>query len=95
MTDKTFQHFIDGAFISSREGRTFEKRRPIDNAVVGVVHEGGGAEVDAAVEAASDALKGPWGRMTVEARADLLRRIGAEITRRFDDFVAAEILDTG
>src|ERR1700722_6360372 len=95
MTDKTFQHFIDGAFIGSREGRTFEKRRPIDNAVVGVVHEGGGAEVDAAVEAASDALKGPWGRMTVEARADLLRRIGAEITRRFDDFVAAEILDTG
>ena len=95
MTDKTFQHFIDGAFVGSREGRAFEKRRPIDNAVVGVVHEGGGAEVDAAVEAASVALKGPWGRMTVETRADLLHRIGSEITRRFDDFVTAEMVDTG
>jgi aminomuconate-semialdehyde/2-hydroxymuconate-6-semialdehyde dehydrogenase len=95
MTDRIFQHFIDGVFIGSHGDRTFEKRRPIDDTLIGVVHEGGAAEVDAAVEAASRALQGPWGSMSVESRAALIHKIGAEITRRFDDFVAAEMADTG
>jgi aminomuconate-semialdehyde/2-hydroxymuconate-6-semialdehyde dehydrogenase len=95
MSDKIFQHFIDGTFIASRDGRTFPKRRPIDNAVIGLVAEGGSAEVQAAVEAAKAALKGPWGRMSIDTRADLLHEVAAEITRRFDDFVATEMADTG
>jgi aminomuconate-semialdehyde/2-hydroxymuconate-6-semialdehyde dehydrogenase len=95
MSDKIFQHFIDGTFVASRDGRTFQKRRPIDNAVVGRVPEGGSAEVDAAVEAAKGALRGPWSRMGIESRADLLHKVAAEMSRRFDDFVAAEMADTG
>jgi aminomuconate-semialdehyde/2-hydroxymuconate-6-semialdehyde dehydrogenase len=33
--------------------------------------------------------------MSIETRADLLYQVAAEITRRFDDFVAAEMADTG
>ncbi|WP_028007376.1 2-hydroxymuconic semialdehyde dehydrogenase [Solimonas flava] len=86
---------MDGAFVGSASGRRFEKRRPIDNALLGHVHEGGRDEIDAAVAAARAAMEGPWGRMTVEERSALLYKVADEITRRFGDFVAAEMADTG
>ena len=60
---KHFQNFINGGFVAT--GKTFEKRAPVDNRVIGLVHEAGQAEVDAAVRAARAALKGEWGRMSV------------------------------
>ncbi len=90
-----FRHFIDGEYVGSRSGKRFEKRRPIDNALLGHVHEGGAEEIDTAVAAAQSAMQGPWGRMSVEERAALLYKVAEEITRRFDDFVAAEMADTG
>lgn len=93
MEPKQFKHFIDGDFVSS--AKTFEKHRPTDNALVGHIHEGGQSEVDAAVAAARAAMKGPWGKMTIEQRVDLLYKVADEITRRFDDFVTAELNDIG
>jgi aminomuconate-semialdehyde/2-hydroxymuconate-6-semialdehyde dehydrogenase len=92
---KTFQHFINGEFVSSESGRSFEKRRPYDGAVVGSVCEAGRDEVASAVAAARDALNGPWKTISVEDRSDTLRAIADGITRRFDDFVEAEMADTG
>ena len=40
-------------------------------------------------------MNGPWGKMSVEDRSDLMRAVADGITRRFDDFVAAEMADTG
>jgi len=51
--------------------------------------------VDEAVKAARAALKGPWGRMPLQDRVDMLRKIAAGIDKRFDDFLAAEVADTG
>ncbi|RWU25011.1 2-hydroxymuconic semialdehyde dehydrogenase [Pseudomonas alkylphenolica] len=90
-----FRHFIDGSFVESTDQRTFEKRNPTDNSVVGSVSEGGLSEIDRAVEASRAALEGPWGKMSVEERSALLYKVADEITRRFDDFVAAEMADTG
>jgi aminomuconate-semialdehyde/2-hydroxymuconate-6-semialdehyde dehydrogenase len=53
------------------------------------------AEVDAAVRAARKALKGDWGRMTVVKRVELLHAVAHEVNRRFDDFLQAEMADTG
>jgi aminomuconate-semialdehyde/2-hydroxymuconate-6-semialdehyde dehydrogenase len=92
---KDFQHFINGRFIGSASGRIFDKRSPLDNTLIGHVHEGGQAEIDAAVNAARSALKGDWGRMPVAKRLALLNELANGITRRFDDFVAAEEADTG
>lgn len=89
----TFRHFIDGEFVTS-EG-AFENRRPCDNALLGQVCEAGADQVDAAVRAGRAALEGPWGRMPLEQRLELLHGVAAEITRRFDDFVLAEMNDTG
>ena len=51
--------------------------------------------VDAAVEAARKALRGEWGRLAVRERAARLRRVADAIEARFDNFVAAEVADTG
>ena len=90
---KQILNFINGEFVAT--AKQFEKRTPVDNSVIGRVHEAGKAEVDAAVAAAHAALDGPWGRMTVNERTDLLNKVADEITRRFDEFLAAECADTG
>ena len=90
---KQFLNFINGEFVAT--GKTFDKRTPVDNRVIGHVHEAGQAEVDAAVQAARAALKDDWGRMSVAKRVELLVAVADEINRRFDDFLAAELADTG
>ena len=90
---KQYLNFIGGKFVAT--GKTFENRAPVDNSVLGLVHEAGQREVDAAVAAAQRALKGDWGRMSVGRRVELLYAVADEINRRFDDFLQAEIADTG
>src|SRR5690349_9045676 len=85
--------YINGEFKAS--ARQFAKINPVDGTVVAQVHEADRAMVDAAVRAAKAALKGPWGRMAMQARVDLLRRIAEGIEKRFDDFLQAEVADTG
>lgn len=90
---KQYLNFIHGEFVAT--SKTFENRAPVDNRVLGLVHEAGQAEVDAAVAAARAALQGEWGRMSVVRRTELLHAVADEINRRFDDFLQAEIADTG
>jgi aminomuconate-semialdehyde/2-hydroxymuconate-6-semialdehyde dehydrogenase len=89
------KHFIDGAFTAGSGGKTFENRSPVDNRLVSTVHEAGAADVDAAVKAARRALEGPWGKMPLADRCALLHAVADEINRRFDDFLEAEVADTG
>src|SRR6267154_4366609 len=95
MNGTTFLHFIGGRFVGSAAERQFEKRSPIDGSLIGMIAEGGPAEVDAAVRAATDAMTGPWRRLTLAQRTDLLYAVAREIDRRFDDFLDAEVNDTG
>jgi len=92
---RQIEHFIAGQFTAGTTGRFFEKRSPLDNTVITRIAEGGRAEVDAAVAAARAALDGEWGRMPTARRLDLLYAVADEISRRFDDFVQAEMEDTG
>ncbi|MDE3009352.1 MAG: 2-hydroxymuconic semialdehyde dehydrogenase [Pseudomonadota bacterium] len=89
------RNFIAGQFVEAADGRRFDKRSPLDNRLIAKVAEAGRAEVDAAVRAARAAVKGPWGRMPVAERVKLLYAVAAEINRRFEDFLAAEVADTG
>jgi aminomuconate-semialdehyde/2-hydroxymuconate-6-semialdehyde dehydrogenase len=88
-------HFINGEFTASPDARYFDKRSPVDGSVIAHIAEAGQAEVDAAVAAGRAALKGEWGKMSVVRRAELLHAVADEINRRFDDFLAAELADTG
>jgi aminomuconate-semialdehyde/2-hydroxymuconate-6-semialdehyde dehydrogenase len=89
------KNFINGEFVEATGTTPFDKRSPLNNQVIAQVVEAGRAEVDAAVLAAHAALKGEWGGLSTEQRVDLLYGVANEITRRFDDFVAAEMADTG
>ena len=90
---KQLQHFINGEFLAT--GKTFRNISPVNGQVISDVCEADAATVDAAVKAAQAALKGPWGRMGVQERAALLHKIADGIQARFEEFVAAEVADTG
>lgn len=92
---KEIKHFINGEYVGSESGKTFDNVSPATGALIGKVHEGGQPEINAAVEAARAALKGEWGSMTTARRMELLHKVADGITARFDEFLEAECLDTG
>ena len=95
MSTRTTRHFINGAYTEGTSGRTFENRRPVDNALISHVCEAGRTEVDAAVQAARTALDGPWSRLTLAERTEILYAVAAGIEQRFEQFLEAEVADTG
>ncbi|HEY0265444.1 MAG TPA: aldehyde dehydrogenase family protein, partial [Rhizomicrobium sp.] len=87
-------HYIGGKAVGSSRP-PFENRNPATGAIATYVHEADAAVVDQAVRAARAALRGPWGKFTDPQRAAVLRKVADGIRARFDDFLAAEIRDTG
>lgn len=92
---RQIDNFIAGEYVAAASGRRFEKRSPVDNTVIASISEAGRPEVDAAVQAARAALHGEWGGLTTDQRVELLYGVANEISRRFEDFVEAEMADTG
>lgn len=90
---KQYRNYIDGRFVES--SRTFNDHNPVDGTVVAQVHEAERVMVDNAIAAGRRAVEGPWGKMSVSDRAALLYRVADAIDARFDDFLAAEMEDTG
>jgi len=90
---KRLLHFVDGQFVDSAE--SFPNISPVDGSELSRVAEAGKDVVDAAVRAAKCAQRGPWGKLSASQRADWLYKIADGIQARFDDFVAAEVADTG
>lgn len=94
-TVKDILNFVDGAFIGASAGRHFDKHSPVNGALIARVSEAGKTEIDAAVAGARAALGGPWSKLTLAERGDMLYAVANEINRRFDDFLQAEVADTG
>ncbi|CAN7738091.1 2-hydroxymuconic semialdehyde dehydrogenase [Variovorax sp. LjRoot290] len=88
-------NFINGEYREGRGGRTFDDINPVDGSFIDKVSEAGREDVDDAVRAAREALHGPWGSLKLAQRCDLLYALAAEIDRRAEDFLAAEVADTG
>jgi aminomuconate-semialdehyde/2-hydroxymuconate-6-semialdehyde dehydrogenase len=87
------QNYVNGQFV--RGPREFPDINPADGSVIAQVSEAGESLVNQAVESARRALTGDWGKLTVPARAPLLHKIADGIEARFNDFVEAEVADTG
>ena len=86
-------NFIDGRFVDT--GRPSRTATP--SMVIWSIScaEADAAAVDEAVKAARRALRGPWGKTSEQERSSLLRKVADGIMRRFDEFLAAEVRDTG
>ncbi|MEW9670945.1 aldehyde dehydrogenase [Ammoniphilus sp. 3BR4] len=88
-------HFINGQYMASNTGKTFNNINPATEEVLGKVAEGGKEEIDLAVAAARRALNGPWKKMTQNDRIAVIRRIGDIILERKEELAALESMDTG
>lgn len=88
------RNFVDGAFIEPDDTRWYDNIDPATGAAIGRVHEADEALVDRAVTAGRRAVAA-WSQTPVAERAALLRRAADRIEERFDEFVAAEVGDTG
>jgi aminomuconate-semialdehyde/2-hydroxymuconate-6-semialdehyde dehydrogenase len=88
-------NFINGQYREGRSGRVFDDINPVDGKLVARVSEAGREDVDDAVAAARAALQSEWGALKLAQRCDLLHAVAVEIDRRAEDFLAAEVADTG
>jgi aminomuconate-semialdehyde/2-hydroxymuconate-6-semialdehyde dehydrogenase len=89
------QNFIDGEFTPGTSGKMFKNISPVDGSLVSEVHEASREDVNAAVKAARKAMDGDWGKMPVAERVKMVAAIADGITKHFDDFLEAEVADTG
>lgn len=94
MTQK-LRLFIDGEYTDPSTGQWFEDVNPATGEVVAQVAEASADDVDRAVLAARRALHGPWRSLSVPQRCDLLAKVADRIVERSDEFLRAEIQDTG
>ncbi len=95
---KTIQidNYIKGEYVKGKSGKTFETINPATGKVIGNVALGTADDINTAVAAAKEAFeKGPWPRMSVQERAQVIKRIGDLILERKDELARAETLDTG
>ncbi len=88
------QLWIDGRYVASSRGATFDTINPANGQVLAQVHEAGEAEVEQAVQAAQRAQQ-VWAAMPAMARSRILRRAVDILRERNDELAALETLDTG
>ncbi len=88
-------NFVDGRFGGALGGETLDNVDPSTGAVIGTLPRSRGADVDAAVAAAKRAGAGPWGRASVDERADLLDRVADLLEARADELALLESEDQG
>src|SRR4051812_15715772 len=90
------QLLIDGKWVNSVSGRTFETINPTNGEAICRVQEGEKVDVDKAVKAARRAFdEGPWKKMNARERGRLLYKFADLIEQNIDELAALETLDNG
>ncbi len=87
---------IDGKWVDSASGKTFETINPTTGDAVCCVAEADKADVDVAVKAARRALEtGPWAKTSATERGRLLLKLADLIDQHREELAALETLDNG
>ncbi|MCT1351997.1 MULTISPECIES: aldehyde dehydrogenase [Gordonia] len=86
---------IGGEEVTAESGKTYESIDPFTGRPWIRVPDAGAVDIDRAVQAARDALSGPWGELTATARGKLLWRLAELITRDADELAELEVRDGG
>lgn len=90
------QLLINGQWVDSASGKTFETLNPTTGEVIAEVAEADKADVDRAVSAARAAFdSGPWSNMAAAERGRLLYKLADLIEKHQDELAALETLDNG
>jgi len=87
---------IDGKWINSTSGRTFETINPSTGDVIANVAEGEAPDIDKAVKAARKAFeKGPWRKMNARERGRIIHKLADLIDQNKEELAMLETLDNG
>ncbi len=90
------QLFINGQWVDSASGKTFETPNPATGEVLASIAEGDAEDIDRAVRAARAAFDtGPWSRMTPSERGRIIWRVGDLILEHAEELAQLESLDNG
>ncbi|MGE9126093.1 aldehyde dehydrogenase family protein, partial [Escherichia coli] len=88
--------FIDGRFVDSASGKSFNTINPATGKVVASVAETDREDVDRAVAAARSAFnKGSWRNLAPRDRKVALLRLADLVEKHQEEFAVLECLDTG
>ncbi|MBD8007203.1 aldehyde dehydrogenase family protein [Bacillus norwichensis] len=88
--------YINGEFVESVSGKTFDSYNPATGEVLAVVSEAEAADVDRAAKAAKKAFEeGPWSKMSAVERARLMFKLADVIEENTDELAQLESLDNG
>ena len=91
---KTYQQWIDGAWVDSASGETLPVENPANGQVIAHVPASGPADVDRAVEAADRAFQ-TWQHTTPQDRSLLLLKLADAIEARADELGRLESANAG
>jgi aldehyde dehydrogenase (NAD+) len=91
---QNFLNFIGGQWVPARSGRTFPNVNPATGAVLGDFPESGADDLDAAVQAARNAMRG-WQLTPAPKRGEMLYRLGALIAQKKEDLARAATREMG
>ena len=90
------QHYIDGEFVDSIGGETFDVLDPVSNTTYTTAAAGQKADIDLAVAAATRAFnEGPWPRMKPRERSRILNKIADAVEAQESRLAELETFDTG
>ncbi len=88
--------FINGQWVESISGKTFETLDPSTGEVLAVVSEGFKEDIDVAVKAARNAFdNGPWGKMPAADRSRLIYRLADLMEEHKEELAQLDTLDNG
>ena len=90
----TGRMLVGGEFVQSEGGGWIETINPANEETIGRVPAGTERDVERAYQAAAAAQKG-WAALDMQARADLLNRLGDAILARAGELARLEAIDTG
>jgi 1-pyrroline dehydrogenase len=91
---KTYQQFIDGAWVDSAAGRTLAVENPANGQVIAHVQASDAEDVDRAANAAARAFE-TWQHTTPQDRAGLLLRLADALEARADEIGRLESRNAG
>ncbi|WP_104182068.1 5-carboxymethyl-2-hydroxymuconate semialdehyde dehydrogenase [Arthrobacter sp. B0490] len=90
------QHYINGEFVDSIGGKTFDVLEPVSNQKYATAAAGQAEDVDLAVAAAKQAFTaGPWPKMLPRERSRVLHKIADIVESRDDELAYLESYDSG
>ncbi len=90
------RNFIDGEWVACATGRTYERRSPYDQSVVGIYQDSDERDAQRAIDAARRAFdSGPWPRMPAAERAAVFKRAAGLLRQRSDELATIMTREVG